>query len=85
MGFGIATNRTKQVDSSVQSTSSVLAALDSDNGDVEVLSAVSESDHGYDDISEIEGTKLEMNKSCDSMPVPSLLSVLCAPKLSDLT
>ena len=82
------TNRTKRVDSSVQSTSSVLAALDSDKSDVEVLSAVSESDHEYDNISETEsdqGTELEMNKSSDSMPVPSLLSVLRVPKLSDLT
>ena len=78
----------KRVDSSVQSTSSVLTALDSDKSDVEVLSAVSESDHEYDNISETEsgqGTELEMNKSSDSMPVPSLLSVLRVPKLSDLT
>ena len=69
----MATNRTKQLDSSVQSTSSVLAALDSDNSDVEVLS--SESDNEYDDISETDrkqGNKLEMDKSCDSTPVPSL-------------
>ena len=32
-----------------------------------------------------QGTELEMNKSSDSMPVPSLLSVLRVPKLSDLT
>ena len=67
-------NRTKRVDSSVQSTISVLAALDSDNSDVEVLSAISESDHEYNDISKTEseqGTKLEMNKSCNSMPMPS--------------
>ena len=66
----------------------MLAALDSDKSDVEVLSAVSESDHEYDNISENEsdqGTELEMNKSSDSMPVPSLLSVLRVPKLSDLT
>ena len=78
----------KRVDSSVQSTSSVLAALDSDKSDVEVLSAVSESDHEYDNISKTEsdqGTELEMNKSSDSMPVPILLSVLHVPKLSDLT
>ena len=49
----MATNRTKQLDSSVQSTSSVLAALDSDDSDVEVLS--SESDNKYDDISETDG------------------------------
>ena len=85
--YGMETNRTKRVDSSVQSTSSVLAALDSDKSDVEVLSAVSESDHEYDNISETEsdqGTELEMNMSSDSMPVPSL-SVLRVPKLSDLT
>ena len=79
LGFGMATNRTKQIDSSVQSTSSVLTTLDSDNG---------ESDDEYGDISKTEseqGTKLEMNKSCDSIPKPSLLSVLHAPKLSDLT
>ena len=78
----------KRVDSSVQSTSSVLAALDSDKSDVEVLSVVSESEHEYDNISKTEsdqGTELEMNKSSDSMPVPSLLSVLRVPKLSDLT
>ena len=66
----------------------MLAALDSDKSDVEVLSAVSESDHEYDNISETEsdqGTELEMNKSSDSMPMPSLLSVLRVPKLSDLT
>ena len=55
---------------------------------MEVLSAVSESDHEYDNISKTEsdqGTELEMNKSSDSMPMPSLLSVLRVPKLSDLT
>ena len=86
--YGMETNRTKRVNSSVQSTSSVLAALDSDKSDVKVLSVVSESDHEYDNISETEsdqGTELEMNKSSDSMPVPSLLSVLRVPKLSDLT
>ena len=86
--YGMETNRMKRVDSSVQSTSSVLAALDSDKSDVEVLSAVSESDHEYDNISKTEsdqGTELEMNKSSDSMSVPSLLSVLHVPKLSDLT
>ena len=83
----MATNRTKQLDSPVQSTSSVLAALDSD---VEVLS--SGSDNEYDDISKTDGetdreqgNEMEMDKSYDSNPVPSLLSVLRAPKLSDLT
>ena len=54
LGLGMATNRMKGVDFSVQSTSSVLAALDSDNSDVEVLSAVSESDHEYNDISKTD-------------------------------
>ena len=45
------TNRTKQVDSSAQSSSNVLAVFDSDNSYVDMLSAVSESDHEYDDIS----------------------------------
>ena len=85
--YGMETNRTKRVDSSLQRTSSVLGALDSDKSDVEVLSAVSESDHEYHNISETEndqGTELEMNKSSDSMSVPSLLSVLHVAKLSDL-
>jgi len=83
---------TRQANLSALGTSSVLDALSSDHSDVE-LSPPSEPE--YDDVSETtsnsahrtdseQGNELEMNRS-SAASVPSLLSVLRAPKLSDLT
>ena len=84
------TNRANPSGSSTLSTSSLIDAL-SDDSDVELIPASSESEiSDYEDVSDATSPRTDSEQGnegekMNSTSVPSLLSVLCAPELSDLT